>query len=73
MPLENFLTEAGVENTVDIFSRKDTTKLLGICLTTLDRLDIPQTKVRHRVFFKRDVINKWLDDHTEKNRKRGKA
>ena len=50
----------------DILSRKQAAQFLGICLTTLDRLDIPRTKVRHRVMFKREVLNKWIDDHTEK-------
>jgi hypothetical protein len=55
--------------TSDIMSRREAAAFLGICLTTLDRLDIPRTKVRHRVMFKRDVINKWIDDHTEKANK----
>ena len=59
--------------TPDVLSRREASALLGICLTTLDRLDIPRTRVRHRVMYKREVINKWLDDHTEKSRKKGKA
>jgi len=50
----------------DILSRKEAAAFLGICLATLDRLDIPRTRVRHRVLFKREVLNKWIDDHTEK-------
>jgi hypothetical protein len=53
--------------TSDILSRKEAAVYLGICLTTLDRLDVPRTRVRHRVLFKRDVLNKWIDEHTEKN------
>jgi len=47
--------------TSDILSRREAAAVLGICLTTLDRLDIPRTRVRHRVMFKRDVIAKWVD------------
>jgi len=54
--------------TSDIFSRKEAAEYLGICRATLDRLDIPRTRIRHRVMFKRDVLNKWIDDHTEKKR-----
>ena len=54
----------------DILSRKQAAQFLGICLTTLDRLDIPRTKVRHRVMYKREVLNKWVDDHTEKKGRR---
>ena len=53
----------------DILSRKQAAKLLGICLTTLDRLDIPRIRIRHRVLFKRDVLNKWIDSQTEKGKK----
>jgi len=52
-----------------ILSRKEAAAFLGICLTTLDRLDIPKTRIRHRVFFKRDVLNRWIDEHTEKSKK----
>ena len=56
----------------DIMSRKQAAQFMGICLTTLDRLDIPRTRVRHRVLFKRDVLTRWIDDQTE-NGKRGKV
>jgi predicted DNA-binding transcriptional regulator AlpA len=55
--------------TPDILSRREAAIFLGICRTTLDRLDIPRTKVGRRVMYKREVINKWLDDHTEKSKK----
>ena len=55
--------------TPDVLSRRETAAALGICLTTLDRLDIPRTRVRHRIMFKREVISKWIDEHTESSRK----
>jgi hypothetical protein len=55
-------------NTPEIMSRKQTAKFIGICLTTLDRLDIPKTKVSQRIFYKAAVVRKWLDDQTEKKR-----
>jgi len=55
----------------DILSRKEAAQFLGICRTTLDRLDIPRTKIRRRVMYKRTVLEGWLDEHTEaKNRGR---
>ena len=58
--------------TADYLSRREAARYLKICLTTLDRLfDIPRTRIRNRVFFKRDVLNKWIDDQTQ-SRKRGK-
>jgi len=61
------------EKIFEILSRKQAAQFLGICLTTLDRLDIPRTRIRHRVFYKRDVVNKWIDEHTEKSRKGAKV
>jgi len=60
------------EKAGEIMSRKETAKYLGICLTTLDRLNIPRTRVGKRVMFTRDALNKWIAGNTEK-RKRGKA
>jgi hypothetical protein len=54
----------------DIFTRKEAADFIGVCQNTLDQLDIPRTKVRRRVFYKRSEINKWIDDHTEKTRRR---
>jgi hypothetical protein len=55
--------------TVEILSRKKAAAFLGICLSTLDRLDIPKTKIRQRVLYKRDNLIKWIDAHTEKGKK----
>jgi hypothetical protein len=49
----------------DILSRKQAAVFLGICCTTLDRLDIPRIKIRRRVLFKRDILLRWLDEQTE--------
>jgi len=54
--------------TPDVLSRREAAAYLGICTTTLDRLDITRTRIRHRVMFKREILNKWIDDHTEKQR-----
>ncbi len=58
--------------TPDILSRREAAIYLGVCRATLDRLDIPKTRIRHRVMFKREVLKQWIDEHTEKS-KRGKA
>ena len=63
------LAERSFQSRPDILSRREAAVLLGICTVTLDRLDIPRTKIRHRIMYKRDVISKWVDDHTEKTRK----
>ena len=55
--------------TPDILSRKEAATFLGICMTTLDNLDIPRTKIGRRVMFRRDVLNKWIIEHTENTKK----
>ena len=52
----------------DIFSRRQAAEFLGICRTTLDRLDIPRIKIRRRVMYKRAALERWLDEHTESKR-----
>ena len=54
-----------MEKRPDVFNRKEAAKYLGICVTTLDRLDIPHTRVRNRVFYKQTVLNKWFDTQPE--------
>ena len=57
---------------IEVLSRKKAAAFLGVCLTTLDRLDIPRTRVRHRVLYRRDVLDRWVVEQTE-NGKKGKA
>jgi len=57
------------EKKADILTRKEAAVFIGVCENTLDKLDIPRTKVRRRIFFKREILLKWIDDHTEKTRK----
>jgi hypothetical protein len=60
------ITGGGMVIENDVLSRKETAVFLGVCLTTLDRLDIPKTRIRQRVIYKRAEIMKWLDAHTER-------
>jgi hypothetical protein len=53
---------------IEIMSRKQAAAFLGVCLTTLDRLDIPRTKIRHRVMYRRDVLELWAIHQTEKSK-----
>ena len=56
----------------DILTRKQAAAFIGVCQNTFDMLDIPRTKVRRRVFYKRDVLLHWLDQQTEKSRSKKK-
>jgi hypothetical protein len=48
-----------------LLSRSCAAKFLGICETTLSRLDIPKTRLRRRVFYRQSVLEQWLRAHTE--------
>lgn len=50
----------------EVLSRKEAAEYLGICKTTLDRLDIPRTQIRRRVLFRKEVLDKWLTRNTAK-------
>ncbi len=43
----------------EILSRREVAQYLGICKATLDKLsDLPKTRIRHRVMFMCDELNK---------------
>jgi len=48
----------------NVLSRKQASKFLGVCVTTLDRMDIPRTKVRRRVLYRQSVLLEWLEKNT---------
>jgi len=48
-----------------VFSRDEAASFLGVCKTTLDRMDIPRTKIRRRVFYLQSVLIQWLEQNTE--------
>ena len=49
----------------NVLSRKEAAEFLGICKTTLDRMDIPRTKVRRRVLYRQSVLIQWLEKNTK--------
>ena len=55
-----------------IMSRKQAAQFLGVCVATLDRLGIPKTRIRRRVFYSPQTLARWIERNTEKA-KRGKA
>lgn len=48
----------------NVMSRKQASKFLGVCLGTLDRMNIPRTKVRRRVLYRQSVLLQWLEKNT---------
>jgi hypothetical protein len=51
----------------DLLSRKEVADYLGVCITTLMRLDIPQTRIRRRVFYLQSQVDKWLMEQTARS------
>jgi hypothetical protein len=49
-----------------LLNRSEAATFLGIGLNTLSGLGIPRTRIRRRVFYRRDIIEKWIREHTEK-------
>jgi excisionase family DNA binding protein len=57
------------QNTLpDIFTRQQAAEYLYVCRTTLDRLGIPRIQIRRRVLFKKQDIEKWLDQQVQPKR-----
>jgi len=57
-----------VQTTGEVMSRKQACQYLGVCLTTLGRLDIPRTQIRKRVMYRKATLDSWLakQERTEK-------
>jgi len=53
--------------TKTVLSRKEAAAYLGVCKTTLDRLNIAKTQIRRRVLYRKEVLDKWLMQHTTKD------
>jgi hypothetical protein len=47
-----------------VFSRTAAATYLGVCKQTLDRLNIPRTKLRRRVLYRQSILNQWLEENT---------
>ena len=60
---------ATTQPTKDVMSRAQAAAYIGIGKSTLDRLNIPKIKVRKRVLFKKETIDKWLAQNQSKEAK----
>lgn len=54
------------EITPFLLNRSEAARFLGIGLNTLSLLDIPKTQIRRRVLYRRDILEQWAKDNTEK-------
>jgi hypothetical protein len=48
-----------------LLNRSEAAQYLGIGLNTLALLDIPRTKIRSRILYRRDVLEQWTKNRTE--------
>jgi hypothetical protein len=49
-----------------LLNRSEAARFLGIGLNTLGNLSIPKTRIRRRVLYRRDILEKWVKENTEK-------
>jgi hypothetical protein len=49
-----------------LLNRSEAAHFLGVGLNTLSYLDIPKTRIRKRILYRRDILEKWARDNTEK-------
>ena len=47
-----------------LLNRSEAARFLGIGINTLSLLDIPKTKIRKRVLYRRDILEQWAKDNT---------
>ena len=48
-----------------LMNRSEAARFLGIGINTLYRLNIPKTKIRKRILYRRDILEQWAKDNTE--------
>jgi hypothetical protein len=53
-----------------LLNRSEAARFLGIGLNTLGNLNIPRTRIRKRVLYRRDILEKWVRENTEKTDKK---
>jgi hypothetical protein len=49
-----------------LLNRSEAAQFLGIGLNTLGGLSIPKTRIRRRILYRRDILEKWIKENTEK-------
>lgn len=49
-----------------LLNRSEAARFLGIGINTLSVLSIPKTRIRKRVLYRRDILEKWIRENTEK-------
>ena len=49
-----------------LLNRSEAAKFLGVSLNTLGSLGITRTLIRKRVLYRRDILEKWAKENTEK-------
>ena len=53
----------------ELLSRAEAASYLRICRTTLDRLNIPRTKIRKRVLYRRATLDSWVAEQERKGKR----
>ena len=62
-----FLEDKKMNNVIlqeKVLSREEASKFLGVCKTTLDRMDLPRIRVRRRVLYQQTALITWLKKNT---------
>ena len=49
-----------------VLSRKQASEFLGVCVTTLDGMNIPRVKLRRRVLYQQSELINWLKKNTDR-------
>lgn len=62
------MSENKKQNSMEPFllNRSEAAMFLGIGLNTLGLLNIPKTRIQRRVLYRRDILEKWAKENTEK-------
>jgi len=54
-----------------LLNRSRAAKFLNIGLSALGKLNVPKTRIRKRILYRRDILEKWVKENTEKKSRAG--
>jgi len=53
------------DQTPELLTRREAASLIRVCLTSLDRMQLPVIRIGRRVFYRKSTLETWLSDNEQ--------
>jgi excisionase family DNA binding protein len=61
--MNNLTNRGNAPDRETVLTRREAADYLRVCLSCLDRLGVPRIKVRRKVLFRREALDRWLAEN----------